>query len=202
MQLAQSSHTQKYARMEGHSQRNIGFPNPFLRWFLSWPLQPGPLSNLSLQTPVPNFNGEGKCCFPSLNPWVFLLKSNPSGGGKGRFGKDGAASIRLPHRGEFATPLPSLHPETLPAAFPPPPPLFGKAQLISKPSVAAGGWCKGLIICFSSGVERRDGEKVRSCHRRLQSAATGACGHSPSSQSPPWLRRHFGAPSPCFAAPS
>lgn len=201
-----SSDMQKYARLVGHSQQSI-FPNPFPCWFLSWPLQPGPLSNLSLQSPVPNINGEGKCCFPSPNPWVFLLKSSTSGGGKGRVGKDGAASIRLPHRGEFAMPLPSLQPKMLPAAFPSPPPLFGKAQLISKPSVAAGGWCKGLIICSSSGVERRDREKVRSRRQRLQSAAGGACGPSPSPsfpifQSPPWLCRHFGAPSPCFAAPS
>lgn len=145
--------------------------------------------------------------FPPQTPGSFFVKERREGKGKGKFGKDGAASIRLLHRGEFATPLPSLQPKMLPAAFPPPPPLFGKAQLISKASVAAGGWCKGLIICSSSGVERQDGEKVRSRRRRLQSAAGGACSPSaspsfPISQSPPWLRRHFGAPSPCFAAPS
>lgn len=37
-------------------------------------------------------------------------------------------------------------------AFLPLPPVFGKPQLISKHSVAAGGWYKSLIICFSLGV--------------------------------------------------
>lgn len=78
-----SSDMQKYARLVGHSQQSI-FPNPFLYWFLSWPLQPGPLSNLSLQTPVPNFNGEEKCCFPSPNPWVFLCKRKEGREGKGK----------------------------------------------------------------------------------------------------------------------
>lgn len=42
----------------------------------------------------------------------------------------------------------------------PPTFFFGKPQLISKPSVAAGGWCKGLIICFSLGVQGGDREKA------------------------------------------
>lgn len=75
-------------------------------------------------------------------------------------GQSSSLSIPLPHQGKlsnFST-LQMLLAACFFAAFPPYPLLvFGKPQLISKPCVAAGGWGKGLIICFSAGV--RGGEK-------------------------------------------
>lgn len=136
------------------------------------PLQPGPLSNMNLRAANPNLQLEGResCFFPSPL-WIFSFESNYllSHDGKREISKRQQLSEHPPfisgQTGNFS--ISKCFWQLFFPSFPPLPSAFGKLQLISKRSVAAGGWYKGLIICLflgKAGTGRRSGPIACHCY--------------------------------------
>lgn len=94
--------------------------------------------------------------FPPSPFWDFSFERNCflSCDGKRQISKRQSSflSIPLPYQDKLTIPPPlNASGCSFSPSFPPLPPAFGEPQLISKPSAAAGGWYKGLIISLSLG---------------------------------------------------